>query len=141
MDIHGVYTEVLVRWMERISAGQPPLVLGDGLQTMDFVYVEDVARANLPAATSDATDDVLNIASGVETSLRELAAELVAVMGSDATLEFGPARAVNPVSRRLADTTRAAERLGFRAEVGLAEGLRRLVAWWQAERLAAAPTH
>ncbi len=52
MDIHGVYTEVLVRWMERIEAGEAPLILGDGSQTMDFVYIEDVAHANLLAATT-----------------------------------------------------------------------------------------
>ncbi len=70
MDIHGVYTEVLVRWMERIDAGEPPLILGDGLQTMDFVHVADIARANILAAEADVTDDVFNIASGAETSLR-----------------------------------------------------------------------
>ena len=64
MDIHGLYTEVLIRWMERIEAGQPPLILGDGTQTMDFVFTEDIARANLLAATSDATDEVFNIGSG-----------------------------------------------------------------------------
>ena len=55
MDIHGVYTEVLIRWMERIEAGLPPLILGDGTQTMDFVFTEDIARANLLAAESPAT--------------------------------------------------------------------------------------
>ena len=59
MDIHGVYTEVLVRWMERIEAGGSPLILGDGSQTMDFVYIEDIARANLLAATTDSSDDRL----------------------------------------------------------------------------------
>ena len=53
MDIHGLYTEVLIRWMERIEAGQPPLIFGDGLQTMDFVFTTDIARANLLAAESD----------------------------------------------------------------------------------------
>ena len=56
MDIYGLYTEVLIRWMERIEAGQPPLILGDGTQTMDFVFTEDIASANLLAAESDATD-------------------------------------------------------------------------------------
>jgi UDP-glucose 4-epimerase len=136
MDIHGVYTEVLVRWMERIHAGQPPLILGDGLQTMDFVYIEDVARANVLAARSAATDRVYNVASGTETSLRELADALLRVMGRDLEPEYGPQRKVNPVSRRLADTTRARDELGFRAEVTLDDGLRRLVAWWHAERAA-----
>ena len=137
MDIHGKYTEVLIRWMERIAAGQPPLILGDGTQTMDFVYIEDVARSNILALQSDVEDDVFNVASGTETSLNELAAALLSVMGSDLQPEYGPERKVNPVSRRLADTTKAERLLGFRSSVDLDEGLRRLVAWWQTSRLVA----
>ena len=107
MDIHGLYTEVLIRWMERIEAGQPPLILGDGSQTMDFVFTEDIARANLLAATSDATDEVFNIGSGTETSLTELAQVLLGAMGSDLPLEYGPPRGVNAVTRRLADVSLA----------------------------------
>ena len=134
MDIHGVYTEVLVRWMERITAGEPPLILGDGTQTMDFVSVEDIARANVLAAESDETDVVFNVASGVETSLKDLASMLLRVMGSDLPVVHGPERAVNKVSRRLADTSLARERLGFEAEIDLEEGLTRLVEWWRANR-------
>jgi len=134
MDIHGKYTEVLIRWMERIAAGQPPLILGDGKATMDFVYIEDVARSNIAALQSDVGDDVFNIASGTETSLNELAAALLRVMGSDLTPEHGPERKVNPVARRLADITKAERLLGFHARVGLEEGLARLVEWWRANR-------
>jgi len=137
MDIHGKYTEVLIRWMERIESGQPPLVLGDGKTTMDFVYIEDVARSNILGLTSSVEDDVFNIASGTETSLNDLAAALLKVMGSELEPEYGPERKVNPVSRRLADTTHAERRLGFRAEVGLEEGLRRLVEWWRLKKVAA----
>ncbi|MGW2650194.1 NAD-dependent epimerase/dehydratase family protein [Streptomyces sp. NPDC001393] len=138
MDIHGLYTEVLIRWMERIEAGEPPLILGDGTQTMDFVDVRDIARANVLAAESDLTDEVFNIASGTETSLKELAEALLEAMGAQG-LEpvHGPARAVNGVPRRLADTSRAAERLGFTAQTELRTGLRDLVEWWRAEREAA----
>jgi len=134
MDIHGAYTEVLVRWMERIENGEPPLVFGDGKDSMDFVYVGDIARATLMAATSDVSGRALNIASGVETNLHELAAALLNVMGSDLPVEHAPARALTTVSRRLADTEAAAEVLGFRAEVGLEEGLARLVEWWRTAR-------
>jgi UDP-glucose 4-epimerase len=135
MDVHGVYTEVLVRWMERIVAGQPPLILGTGHQTMDFVYMTDIARANLLAARSNVTDAVFNVASGVETSLLELAEMLLKVMGrEDLSVEFGPERAVNKVSRRLADTSLAREQLGFEAEVSMEEGLALLVEWWKNER-------
>jgi UDP-glucose 4-epimerase len=134
MDVHGVYTEVLIRWMERIENGEPPLIFGDGRQTMDFVYSEDIARANLLAATAPVTDEVFNVASGVESSLDELARTLAKVMDADLGPVYGPERTVNNVSRRLASTAAAAERLGFTAEVDLEEGLRRLVAWWRAER-------
>jgi UDP-glucose 4-epimerase len=134
MDVYGVYTEVLIRWMERIANGQPPLILGDGTQTMDFVDVRDVARACIMAIESDASDEVFNVASGVETSLNELAHVLLKVMGSNLKPEYGPERKVNPVSRRLADTSKAKRMLGFRTEIGLEQGLRDLVAWWQAER-------
>jgi UDP-glucose 4-epimerase len=136
MDVHGRYTEVLVRWMERIAEGKPPLILGDGSQTMDFVYIRDVARANLIAAKSDVTDEVFNVASGTETSLTQLATTLLRVMDSDLPVQYGPERTVNKVSRRLADTSLAKERLGFEAEVQLEEGLRHLVEWWRAERKA-----
>ncbi|HVB43951.1 MAG TPA: NAD-dependent epimerase/dehydratase family protein [Streptosporangiaceae bacterium] len=135
MDTHGRYTEVMIRWMERIEAGQPPLILGDGSQTMDFVFTEDVARANLLAAASLETGAVLNVGSGTETSLRQLARGLARVMGrADLEPEFGPERQVNGVPRRLADVSLAAQRLGFKAEVDLEDGLARLVSWWRAQR-------
>jgi UDP-glucose 4-epimerase len=137
MDISGAYTEVFIRWMERIAAGQPPLIFGDGTQTMDFVYVEDIARANIFAAKADVTDEVCNIASGTETSLKELADALLKVMGSDLSPAYGPERKVNPVPRRLADVSKAKRLLDFEARVPLETGLRRLVAWRQEECLRA----
>jgi UDP-glucose 4-epimerase len=134
MDIHGAYTEVLIRWMDRILEGKPPLIFGTGTDTMDFVYVEDIARANMLAMQSSATDEVFNVASGTETSLNDLANALLRVMGSDLKPEYGPARKVNPVSRRLASTKAAKERIGFESTIGIEEGLRRLVAWWRQEK-------
>ncbi|WP_198320445.1 MULTISPECIES: SDR family NAD(P)-dependent oxidoreductase [Actinosynnema] len=134
MDVFGVYTEVLVRWMERIAEGTPPLILGDGSQTMDFVYSTDIARANVLAAKSEASDEIFNVASGVETSLAQLADALLEVMGrSDLRPEHGPERKVNAVPRRLASTEAAKDRIGFEATTSLHEGLTRLVAWWQDE--------
>jgi UDP-glucose 4-epimerase len=134
MDVHGLYTEVLIRWMERIEAGEAPLILGDGRQTMDFVHVADIARANILAAEADVTDDVFNIAAGEETSLLDLARQLLEVMKSDLVPEHGPARKVNAVTRRLADTSAAAERIGFRSEITMRDGLAGLVDWWRVEK-------
>lgn len=137
MDIHGKYTEVLIRWMERIEAGKPPIIFGDGLQTMDFVYIDDVARANVKALASDVEGEVFNVARGEETSLRDLAKALLKIMGSNLDVEFGPERSVNPVPRRLADVSKAERLLGFRAEVTLEEGLASLVDWWHKNRVMA----
>jgi UDP-glucose 4-epimerase len=134
MDVHGLYTEVLVRWMERIADGQPPLIFGDGQQTMDFVFTRDIARANLLAAASGVREGIYNIASGTETSLLGLAEALLRAMDSDLSVEHGPERAVNGVTRRLADTSAAARDLMFTADVGLEQGLRELVEWWRPQR-------
>jgi UDP-glucose 4-epimerase len=136
MDVHGVYTEVLIRWMERIASGEPPRIFGDGRHTMDFVHVEDIARANVLAARADVTDEVFNVASGRETTLEELARLLLRTMDSPLAPEYGPERAVNAVPRRLADMTRARARLGFAPRIELEEGLRRLVEWWRKECVA-----
>jgi UDP-glucose 4-epimerase len=130
MDIYGAYTEVLIRWMDRILEGKAPLIFGDGKQTMDFVYCEDIARANLLAMQSNVTDDVFNVACGVETSLNDLADTLLKVMGSKLRPEYGPERKINAVSRRLAETSNAKKKIGFEAKIQLEEGLRRLVTWW-----------
>jgi nucleoside-diphosphate-sugar epimerase len=134
MDVHGAYTEVLIRWMERIAAGQSPLIFGDGTQTMDFVHVHDIARANILAAKAALTDDVVNVASGVETSLNDLATALLRAMDSGLRPEHGPGRKVNAVPRRLANVRKAQNLLGFEATIALETGLRDLVAWWRQER-------
>ena len=106
MDIHGRYTEVLIRWMERLDAGLPPIIFGNGQQTMDFVHVRDVARANIMAVRSEVTDEAFNVAGGTETSLVQLGATLASVMGYQGMKpEFAPERSINPVPRRLASTS------------------------------------
>jgi UDP-glucose 4-epimerase len=137
MDVYGAYTEVMIRWMDAIESGRPPTIFGDGTQTMDFVHVNDVARANMLAVSSTASDAVFNVGTGVETSLSQLADRLLAVMGSSLRPQRAEARRINPVPRRVASIEAAERALGFRAEVRLEDGLRDLVAWWRRERSAA----
>jgi UDP-glucose 4-epimerase len=132
MDIHGRYTEVLVRWMERLARGEPPIIFGDGLQTMDMVHVRDVARANILAAVAPSSDVALNVASGTETSLLDLARLLARVMGHGHLVPVHQeARSVNPVPKRLADVSKARELIGFTATHPLDEGIAELVGWWR----------
>jgi UDP-glucose 4-epimerase len=131
MDAFGVYTEVMIRWLERLARGEAPVIFGDGSQTMDFVYVGDVARAYLLAATSEATDDFLNVGSGTETSLKELCRLMCSEAGhAELEPEYREARKVNGVTRRRAATSHARDTIGFEAQVGLPEGLQELAAWY-----------
>jgi UDP-glucose 4-epimerase len=129
MDIDGVYTEVLIRWIDAIEAGQAPKIFGDGSQSMDFVFVEDVARANLAGLVSDVTDEVFNVGTGVQTTLRELCDMLLKVTGSNLRPEYVSARKVNNVQARRASTEKAERMLGFTAKVDLESGLRSLLQW------------
>jgi UDP-glucose 4-epimerase len=130
MDVTGAYTEVFIRWLDCVERGIPPQIHGDGSASMDFVYVGDIARANVLALKAAAVDTVYNVASGVETTLLELWRAIQEVSGAyHLAPQFQPPRKVNPVPRRLADTDRARWELGFVAEVPLVEGLRHLAAW------------
>jgi UDP-glucose 4-epimerase len=129
MDLAGVYTEVLIRWLDAIEANQPPLIFGDGSQSMDFVFVGDVAHANVLAAQSDVTDEVFNVGTGTQTSLSELCDLLLAMTGSALRPEYRDPRKVANVQARRATVEKAAGPLGFRATVTLQEGLRELIHW------------
>jgi UDP-glucose 4-epimerase len=129
MDTHGVYTEVMIRWIDAVESGRRPQIYGDGTQSMDFVYVDDVAAANVLAAKLPVSNEIINVASGQETTLRELLDTLLRSLDADVEPEIKPERKVNAVRRRLAATEKAESLLRFRAAVGLEEGLRRLVAW------------
>lgn len=130
MDIYGVYTEVLARWLDRIDAGEAPVIFGDGTQSMDLVYVGDVARANILAAQSDATDVVLNVGTGTETTLRELCDTLLRLFGrQDLAPSHEPERKVNPVRRRRASLDRVRAALGYEPKTDLDAGLRAVIEW------------
>jgi UDP-glucose 4-epimerase len=129
MDLDGVYTEVLIRWMDAIQSGKPPKIFGDGTQSMDFVYIDDVARANVAGLISEVTDEVFNVGTGIQTTLNELSHLLLDIYDSPLQPEYHPARSVNNVQARKASISKSDEMLGFRAKMGLKEGLRALMEW------------
>ncbi|MBF0522817.1 MAG: NAD-dependent epimerase/dehydratase family protein [Candidatus Omnitrophica bacterium] len=132
MDTFGKYTEVFIRWYHLIKEGKEPLIYGDGKQTMDFIYVGEVARATILAMKSDAANDVFNIASGMETSLEQLACAILKAMNSPLKPKYIPLpdeRKKVEVARRLADVSKAREMFGFKSQVDLIDGLKRLVQW------------
>ena len=137
MDLTGVYTEVLIRWLDAIESGKPPLIFGDGSQSMDFVFVEDVARANLLAVQNDVADEVFNVGTGIQTSLNELCELLLRLTESKLRPEYREARAVANVQSRRAAVEKAKQGLGFEARVFLEQGLRELIRWRQIKQPAA----
>lgn len=133
MDYKGTYVSVIMKVIDRIKEGKSPVIFGDGSQAYDFVYVEDVARANILAMKSDATDDFFNVGMGVKTTINELVTELLALLGSPLKPEYKPQEAMF-VTNRLGSTEHANSKLGFRARVALKQGLKAVVDWRQDDK-------
>ena len=136
-DYKGAYVAVIMKILDRIDRGEPPIVFGDGSQSYDFIYVEDVARANVCAATSEATDAFYNVGAGTKTTIKELCEMLLRLTGSDLSIRYEP-EGQTFVTHRIGSTEKARDELGFEASIGLEEGLRKLIAWRDADRKATA---
>ena len=130
MDTEGKYTEVMIKWLDCIRTNKPPLIFGDGSTSMDFVYVEDVALANIAALESDVTDEVFNIGFQRETSLSELLEIMLEVTNSSLKPEHRPDNTINPVNKRIANISKAKEMLGFQPKISLEKGLEELYRWY-----------
>jgi len=128
MDYRGTYVSVIMKVLDRIFAGQPPIIFGDGSQVYDFIYIDDVAEANVLAMKADCADECFNIGRGVGTSINELVSVLLELTGSTLKPEYRP-EAQSFVTHRLGSTDKAAQMLGFRAKTALREGLAKVVAW------------
>jgi len=128
MDYRGTYVSVIMKVLDRIDAGLPPIIFGDGSQAYDFVHVDDVARANILALESDAKDEFVNIGIGVKTTINELVELLLKVTGSDLTPEFRPQEQMF-VTHRVGSIDKAERSFGFRATTTLEDGLRSVVEW------------
>jgi UDP-glucose 4-epimerase len=128
MDYRGVYVSVIMKALDRILADQPPIIYGDGSQTYDFVYVDDVAEANVLGMQSDCVDEFFNIGSGVGTSITELVRLLLALAGSDLEPEYR-AQEQSFVTHRVGSTLKVEALLAFKARTALIDGLRRVLEW------------
>lgn len=130
MDTDGKYTEVMIKWLDCITANKNPLIYGDGSTSMDFVYVKDIAKANVAALLSDVTDEAFNIGNCVETSLKELLEITLKVNKSSLVPQFVPDNTINPVSKRIADISKAEKLLGYKPTYDLEKGLEELSNWY-----------
>jgi UDP-glucose 4-epimerase len=129
MDVRSRFVEVMIRWLNLIDESKPLTLFGDGSSSVDFVYVGDVVRANLLACETTTPAAIVNVCSGVETKMRDLAALLLRLTGSSVGMEFKPQPGGALPARRVGDPRRARELLGFEATTTLEDGLRQLIAW------------
>jgi UDP-glucose 4-epimerase len=136
-DYHGAYIAVIMKMLDRLDRGLPPVVYGDGSQAYDFVYVSDCGRANVCAMKSDATDSFYNVGTGIRTSIKELSEMLLEITGSRLKVQYEPG-GTTFVKNRVGSPKKAQAEIGFTAEIGLRDGLRRLVEWRNSHKEAVA---
>jgi UDP-glucose 4-epimerase len=127
-DYKGTYIAVIMKILDRLDQGLPPILYGDGSHAYDFIYVSDCARANVCALKSAATDSFYNVGSGTRTSLKELCELILEITGSSLPIQYEPAGKTF-VTNRIGSTKKAEKELGFRTRVELREGLERLIEW------------
>ncbi len=125
----GPYAGVVYRFIEALMRGETPIIFGDGEQTRDFVYVYDVAEANLKALESSYIG-VVNIGSGVEISVNRLYRIVCSAVGKCPEPRKAPPRKVD-VRRSRASIDRARQVLGWEPRVGIEEGIVRTVEWYR----------
>ena len=134
-DPSSQYSGVISRFISALLTGERPVIYGDGEQSRDFTYIDNIVSANLKAAeTTNGLGQIINIANGERISLNQLLKELAVLTGkSNVSVDYQPARA-GDVKHSLADITRAREWLGYEPQVDLQVGLEKTMAWWQTSR-------
>ncbi len=128
-DYHGAYIAVIMKMLDAIDRGEGPTIYGDGSEAFDFVAVEDCARANLCAMDADVADRFYNVGTGKRTSLKEMAEKLLNLTGSNQAIHYAPRSQATLVRNRIGSPVKAEAEIGFTAQIGLDDGLRRLIEW------------
>ena len=128
-DYHGAYIAVIMKMLDAIDRGDSPTIMGDGSEAFDFIAVEDCGRANVCAMKSSTSDRYYNVGTGKRTSLKELAEMLLEVTGSTKAINYAPRSQATLVRNRVGSPKRAISEIEFTAQIGLHEGLQRLIAW------------
>jgi UDP-glucose 4-epimerase len=132
-DYKGTYIAVIMKILDRIDQGLSPVIFGDGSQSYDFIYVRDVARANVCALKSDVSDEFYNVGSGERTSIKEVCQLLLELTDAPLSIQYEPA-GLTFVTNRVGSTEKAERDLGFRAMIPLQDGLLELIRWRDADK-------
>jgi UDP-glucose 4-epimerase len=135
-DPTSPYSGVLAKFITQMLAGESPAILGDGLQSRDFTFIENVVKANLLACKAPAGEvagKVFNVATGTRIDLNETFAVLKKLIGFKGEVKYGPERA-GDVKHSLADLTQSEKHLGYKPQVNFEEGLKRTVDWYRGQK-------
>lgn len=127
-DYRGAYIAVIMKILDRLDQGLPPIVYGDGSQAYDFIYVTDCAKANLCALKADTVDNFYNVGRGIQTTIKELTEVIVEIIQSDLKIQYEP-EGTTFVKNRVGCPKKAETEIGFKANVELKEGLEKLIEW------------
>ncbi len=136
-DQTAAYTGVVPIMLNKIDAGEAPVINGDGTQAYDFIYVEDAAKCNVRALLSDVSDEFYNVGTGVQTSIRDLCNLILEVKNSDLEVTYKPYSAEDArrlVQNRIGCPKKADKDLNFKYSYELREGLLKLIAWRKAHK-------
>lgn len=123
--VDAYYTSVINTFQENLLRGAPPIIAGDGNQSMDFIHVSDVVNANILGLESNVENEVFNLGSGVSTTVRELAYKLIKLLGKKVDPVFSPREVI--VNTRMADIKKIYKFLGFTPKTALEDGLREII--------------
>tara|TARA_B100000963_G_scaffold36909_1_gene27491 strand:+ start:254 stop:1246 length:993 start_codon:yes stop_codon:yes gene_type:complete len=127
-DYHGAYIAVIMKMLDNLDKGNPPVLYGDGSQAYDFVYVGDCAKANICAMKADTVDQFYNVGTGIRTSVKELAEKILHNTGSKLSIEYEPS-GLTFVKNRIGCPKKAETEIGFKSSISLDEGLSKLIEW------------
>jgi len=132
MDSRSAYIAIIMNFLNKIEKGEPPVIFGDGSSTIDLVYITDVVRANILALKSNVTNEVFNISSEREISLKELLDIILKITKSNLNPVYQP-RGSKLVARKFGCSEKAKKMLSFEPEISLKEGLKKVIAWYKKE--------
>lgn len=127
-DYKGAYVAVIMKILDRIDQGLPPIIYGDGSQSYDFIYVQDAACCNVLALKSDVTDSFYNVGAGIKTTIKEICELILDITGANLEIQYEP-QGQTFVTHRIGSTEKAERELGFKATTPLREGLAKLIEW------------
>ncbi|MBI6545438.1 MAG: NAD-dependent epimerase/dehydratase family protein [Cyanobacteria bacterium NC_groundwater_1444_Ag_S-0.65um_54_12] len=127
-DYQGAYIAVIMKMLDQLDKGLPPIIYGDGSQAYDFVYVGDCGAANVCAMKAATTDTFYNVGRGIKTTIKELAELILEITGSQLAIRYEPA-GTTFVKNRIGCPKKADREIGFKAKVELHEGLTKLIEW------------